>query len=198
MRQSDFYSDYKKARDTAWEIIFKYNVDRLPVAMKKLCKDMNLLCYSYEDGKELIDRYKLQPFTINDGFSKIIKNRYLIFYNETIQPHARKRFTVAHEIGHIVLGHLAQDSTACRSGVSLWNRTGEEPNPIEASANVFAGRLLAPACVLHALDIHCKPMRAVKYGGRDTCKTYGGAVRTRAGVAAFKGALACRHRSGAR
>lgn len=154
MRQSDFYSDYKKARDTAWDIIFKYNVDRLPVAMKKLCKDMNLLCYSYEDGKELIERYKLQPFTINDGFSKIIKNRYLIFYNETIQPHARKRFTVAHEIGHIVLGHLTQDSTACRSGVSLWNRTGDEPNPMEAAANVFASRLLAPACVLHALDIH--------------------------------------------
>ena len=154
MRKSEFYSDYKKARDTAWKVIFKYGISHLPVDVKKLCKDMNLLYYNYEDGKELIERYKLQPLTINDGFSNIIKNRYAIFYNETIQPHTRKRFTVAHEIGHIVLGHLACDSTACRSGVSLWNRTGDEPNPTEAAANVFASRLLAPACVLHALDIH--------------------------------------------
>ena len=51
-------------------------------------------------------------------------------------------------------GDLETNNVACRSGVSLWNRTGDEPNPMEAAANVFASRLLAPACVLHALDIH--------------------------------------------
>lgn len=154
MRKSEFYSDYKKARDTAWEIIFKYDISHLPIDMKKLCNDMGFKLYSYHSGNDIIVDYKLNQYTINEGFSTCINGHNLIFYNETIQPHARKRFTVAHEIGHIVLGHLAHDSIACRSGVSLWNRTGEEPNPIEAAANVFASRLLAPACVLHALDIH--------------------------------------------
>ena len=154
MRQSKFYSDYKEARNKAWELIFKYEINRLPVEVKQLCRKMDLLCYSYEDGQELIERYNLQAYTENEGFSCVIKNRYIIFYDETIRPHTRKRFTAAHELGHIVLGHLSNDSVACRNGVTLWNNTGEEPAPEETTANVFAARLLAPACVLHALDVH--------------------------------------------
>ena len=155
MRQSKSYSDYKEARNKAWELIFKYEINRLPVEVKQLFGKMDLLCYSYEDGKELIERYKLRAYTVNEGFSCVIKNRYVIFYDETIRPHTRKRFTVAHELGHIVLGHVRHDSVACRDGVTLWNMGNQtEPAPEETAANVFASRLLAPACVLHALDIH--------------------------------------------
>ena len=46
-----------------------------------------------------------------------------------------------HELGHILLGHVGQ--------YPLVNREPQTTdNPIEQAANVFAARLLAPACVL--------------------------------------------------
>jgi Zn-dependent peptidase ImmA (M78 family) len=59
---------------------------------------------------------------------------------------ARQRFTVAHELGHILLGHAGK--------YELVNREpSANDNPIEQAANVFASRLLAPACVLWGCGI---------------------------------------------
>lgn len=69
----------------------------------------------------------------------------------------RIRFTIAYEIGHIVLGHLSSGANA------ICNR---EPAPydsiIEYQANIFASRLLAPACVLRALDANT-PEKIAQY-----------------------------------
>lgn len=46
----------------------------------------------------------------------------------------RKRFSVAHEIGHLLLGHPGQDN--------LFNL--ESKNPFEIEANLFAAELLIP------------------------------------------------------
>lgn len=155
MHQSKSYSDYKEARNKAWDIIFRYEINQFPVQVKELCERMGVMLYTYRTGAGLIKDYKLTPYTVNEGFSMSINGHMLIFYDEEIRPHARKRFTVAHELGHVVMGHLADDSAVCRGGITLWNRgEGVEPAPEEISANVFASRLLAPACVLHALDIH--------------------------------------------
>lgn len=58
-------------------------------------------------------------------------NNYLIFYDDSVDEHMQ-RFTLAHEIGHILLDHFK---------VSVENR--------EQEANMFACRLLMPMCVLH-------------------------------------------------
>lgn len=59
----------------------------------------------------------------------------------------RQRFTAAHELGHIMLGHVGK--------YKLVNREpSPNDNPIEQAANVFASRLLAPACVLWGCNIH--------------------------------------------
>lgn len=50
----------------------------------------------------------------------------------------------AHELGHIVLGHLEQAEYTTRN-----REPGQDDAPIEAMANVFASRLPAPARVLH-------------------------------------------------
>ena len=155
MRKSEFYSDYKKARDTAWMVLFKYRIGTLPVDVKKLCDVMGIVLHSYKTGAAYIKACRLERLAEeNDGFVTVIKNNYVVFINENALPPGRLRFTIAHEIYHVLNGDLETNNAACRSGVSLWNRTGEEPNPIEAAANIFASRLLAPACVLHALDIH--------------------------------------------
>ncbi len=155
MRQSEFYSDYKKARDTAWKVLFKYQIGAIPVDVTKLCDDMDIVLHSYKTGAAYIKACRLEQLAEeNDGFVTVIKNNYVVFINEKALPPGRLRFTVAHEIYHVLNGDLNTNNAACRSGVSLWNRAGEEPNPIEAAVNVFASRLLTPACVLHALDVY--------------------------------------------
>ena len=67
-----------------------------------------------------------------------------IFVSEDCTPE-RQRFTIAHELGHILLGHVGEGN--------LVNREPDPTDhPMEREANVFASRLLAPACVLWALD----------------------------------------------
>ena len=80
---------------------------------------------------------------INDGYSTIINGQPMIFVSDQCIP-TRQRFTAAHELGHILLGHVGR--------YQLVNREPDpKDNPIEQAANVFASRLLAPACVLWAL-----------------------------------------------
>jgi len=80
----------------------------------------------------------------NDGYCIILFGRPRIFVRKECSPE-RQRFTIAHELGHILLGHVGH-----------YNLVNREPNakdnPIEQEANVFASRILAPACVLWALD----------------------------------------------
>ena len=143
----DYYEGYKKARDRAWQILIRYRVSALPVDVFRICEASGVNVITYESGRELITRFKLEKHTENDGFSAKINGRYIIFYDNCIQPPGRVRFTVAHEMGHIALRHIAGNATA-------WNRGENATNdPQEMQANVFAARLLAPACVLMELNI---------------------------------------------
>lgn len=65
---------------------------------------------------------------------------YIIYADE--QSPQRCRFTIAHELGHIFLGHLFKTDG---NGFLI-------TDDAEYSANVFARDLLAPACVLHELQ----------------------------------------------
>ena len=63
-----------------------------------------------------------------DGFTLRRRKNYIIVYNDAPGiPETRKRFTVAHEIGHVVLQHRME---------------GDETE--EQEANTFARNLLAP------------------------------------------------------
>lgn len=127
------YRNYQKSRDLAWQILLQEKVTELPVNIVVLCRQMGI---------------RVQYFTPrdgNDGYSTIFLGMPRIFVSKNCSPE-RQRFTIAHELGHILLGHVGE--------ADLVNR---EPspgdNPIEQEANVFASRLLAPACVLWALNV---------------------------------------------
>lgn len=87
MRKSEFYIDYKKARDTAWKVLFKYQIGALPVDVTKLCDDMGIVLHSYKTGAAYIKACRLERLAEeNDGFVTIIKNNYVVFINEKALP----------------------------------------------------------------------------------------------------------------
>lgn len=84
-----------------------------------------------ESGRTLVDR----------------AGNWQIVYNDT-EPRGRVRFTIAHELGHILLGHELSDS------FGHFRTASDRREPAETQADEFAARLLAPACVLWALKLY--------------------------------------------
>lgn len=120
------YGLYKQSRNAAWQCLLDFHVDRLPVKVSQIARSAGILLI------ENSDVLRLAPH--ESGKSVCDGKRWAIIFDDedTIQ---RQRFTLAHELGHIFLGHNLGDGY-----------TQDE----ETAANIFASRLLAPACV----DIH--------------------------------------------
>ncbi|MBO5340518.1 MAG: ImmA/IrrE family metallo-endopeptidase [Oscillospiraceae bacterium] len=122
------YKYYQNARDAVWRLLIDLKVGALPVRPGAMCRTLGIkvrYC-TPEDGNDGMS-------FLNDGVPTILVS--------SAAPLSRQRFTAAHELGHILLGHVGR--------YQLVNREpSPQDNPIEQAANVFASRLLAPACVL--------------------------------------------------
>ena len=71
----------------------------------------------------------------NLGFVEFRNENYFIYYDDNVEIETQ-RFTVAHEIGHIVLNHF-----------KIFSGSREQ------EANMFAARLLMPISVLHECNV---------------------------------------------
>ncbi len=128
------YQIYKESRDAAWDILINLHISELPVDILEVCRAL--------DVKVKYERLHND----NDGTARIIGGQAYIIIDPD-RPRARKRFTIAHELGHILLGHVGKYELVSRE-------PSPKDSPIEKAANVFASRLLAPACVLWGLNLH--------------------------------------------
>lgn len=78
-----------------------------------------------------------------------------ILVKKSICEDGRRRFTIAHEIGHYVLPHHGAKGSVCNSkDVENWDRSLPDE---EAEANVFASELLIPRSLVGTSLVGSKP-----------------------------------------
>ncbi len=143
------YSNYKTARDNAWQYLIRHKVKELPVDVFALCRKdkITLVPYSAEEAHSMAELIGISEWMEKtDGLAVRVEEMTIIFWDDRL-PITRQRFTVAHELGHIVNGDLGPMPTKRNKEPS------ERDAPIETAANIFAARILSPACVLWALGV---------------------------------------------
>ena len=121
------YEIYKNARDASWRFLIKHKICSLSVDLRHITSDMDIIVKKDDIGTLGADE---RGKTANAGGKLRIIVRDM--------PIPQKRYTIMHEIGHIVLGHTESDD---RSDVD------------EYSAKRFAIGVLSQAGVLWGIGV---------------------------------------------
>ncbi len=84
-----------------------------------------------------------------DGFDGMLaankkRDKWMILYNSAVSSEGRKRFTIAHELGHYLLHRHQQEEFACGAGDIETSGEGKGSQHIEKEADDFATTLLMP------------------------------------------------------
>lgn len=128
----NIYGFYKNIRDAAWQALLDFGCDRLPIDLSDICGQLGVVLLDNTIAQEL------RP--TESGVAVRQSGIWYIIYDDT-DIRGKQRFTVAHELGHILLGH------AMKNGYYTRRNNIVKPDD-ETAADMFAARLLAPSCVL--------------------------------------------------
>ena len=141
--------DLSRAAGAAYRVLIAQQVRTLPVdplCLLRRCRGTVVWTFG-----EAAERLSLSPgefdrrFGAADAFTLCGDGRYVVVYREGGNP-ARQRFTLAHELGHRVLGH-----------------TGGATD--EREADCFASHLLCPRPVIVRLAERGAPLDAERLAG---------------------------------
>lgn len=132
LTKNEYYYISRIARD----FLIENSISSLPICLNDILRKNNWVAISYSKLKTLNNEFCLEEMKNNLGFSLFTKdNQYYIMYDDSASIESQ-RFTISHEIGHIVLGHFKN-----------LNKNREQ------GANMFAARILMPMCVLYECNI---------------------------------------------
>ena len=139
---------YDQIQKYANNLMLNYCFSQFPVDLEKLITqlpDVELRLYSSYSKEDRMLMCKVSE----DGFTLLKDETFIIRINDSICED-RQRYTIAHEIGHIVLGHHYKPHLS------------DEVK--EAEADFFANRLLVPMWAMHCLT-HIEPWQVSYYFG---------------------------------
>lgn len=125
--------EYRNIQEWAWYVLIETNATKLPIDIIDICEQLNISIRCYNENHKFAKKFK-------NGFSVINNGKKTIYINKEMHNKHRVRFTIAHELGHILLNHHQ-------------NKNNLSYNDLEIEANMFAIRVLAPLCVLHELKV---------------------------------------------
>lgn len=141
---------FSLASSRAYELLIELDICSFPVEPRKIIKHFsNWFLTGYLELKHNTGDNDPLSLKKEQAEAKTVKIRntdeYLIIYDEQVNNESRIRWTLAHEIGHIVLGHLDHfEFTALnRRGLSK-----KEYSVLEVEAHWFAAELLSPKPIM--------------------------------------------------
>lgn len=135
------YDIYKYARNMAWKFLIDNHVSELPLNLSNICRNNGYRLFIDSNCTFLAQNDRGAAF-LQDEQWQIVLNAY-----DSISI---RRYTLAHELGHIFLQHPLHNGEYGRSfGIQRTPKTLEE-----YQAERFAIDILAPSCVLWGLDLH--------------------------------------------
>jgi len=147
------------------------NVPYLPVDVKKICKSyeyIRLIPFSVQmKHRKMTYEEVLAQCQTKDACADYYasKGKYIIYYNDIDKiafiNSNRYRWSIAHELGHILLNH---HKISDKTRIFRFNLSDEEYNQFEEEADYFAQLLLVPHAALlgfkisasNQLQIMCK------------------------------------------
>lgn len=133
-----YYGIYKNVRGSAWKCLSDFEISTLPTDIIKIAKAAKIRMVKNSDvgvleGDEL-------------ARTVAIENTMTVIYDDQATTESI-RYSVAHELGHIFLGHETAKIKYSNA------RSVKQTSSAEKQADSFAVRLLCPACVLWALGL---------------------------------------------
>lgn len=121
------YNRYEEIKSIVVDTLKMGNIANVPICCFQLVQALEIDCIPYSSlspkQQSVCLEFSDEGFTLDDT----------IYYNDT-QIDTRIRFTIMHEIGHIVLGHTEEDELS------------------ESEANFFAKYILVPPVLVYAID----------------------------------------------
>ena len=134
------YGIYKNVRDAALQCLVDYGIAALPVDLSKIIGAAGIKILKNTDVCLLAgDESGACFYDYNN-------QEWFLVYDDEVTV-GRRRVAIAHELGHIFLGH---ELIASESGYTFNSHYREA----EEQADDFMRRLLAPVCVLYGLNLH--------------------------------------------
>lgn len=152
---------YNGAVFKAYEFIGQ-NVYSFPINPIELIKSFHWGLITYEDlaRKNNCNIDAISECLGTDGYSMYNGRNYTIAYNNAINSKGRINFTLAHEIGHIILNHHKDFEV---TNTLQDNFTKDEYKILENEANCFARNILAPAPLVMQLNFFGAIFKMVDY-----------------------------------
>lgn len=140
------YKEYKKARNKSWEVLLQCGIRNLPIDLGSIAQRYNLKIIAY--SKTTLFQAFSEEVKKGDGFIANVEEQKEIFINDKINNRNRRRFTLAHELGHGLLEHNIGEIHYRNSEID------NQSDIQEFEANIFARDILMPTTVLAALNVH--------------------------------------------
>ncbi|QGG47320.1 ImmA/IrrE family metallo-endopeptidase [Heliorestis convoluta] len=157
-------ANYKNAVIESAETLKDYSINQTPIDLDIILDALKrtIRLFSYSDFSTKND---MSIVEICDQFDSELgacvydkkTERYVIFYNDTKNNRGLERFTIAHELGHIFLGHHQDANTDI---LIRRNISASKYRKFENEANCFARNLLAPIPLVQRITDIKKPRSA--------------------------------------
>ena len=138
--------------DTAYKFLLEYGYNKFPISPFKVLEDLSefVTCMPWSEAKKILK--SSDPFHLNEigAEARTIRIRnsgmYLMIYDDVnYNSDHRIGWTIMHEIGHIVLGHLTDfEQTALNRG----GLTKKGYEVLEIEAHYFAAEVMMPTALL--------------------------------------------------